>query len=137
MLRNMDRSRAYFNAKPLWVTTGVYNLVVSPGRGSPVCAEARFPSTMVLSAYPSTMRIRYLAMLFIMAVPTVWLLVMMALATIRGRNSNICESCGMRKVRPSWPGAMLDRALAHFGIVPYKCEGCLRRFYGWRWRYRH
>jgi len=86
---------------------------------------------IALGYFPS-MRLRYLALLFIISVPTVWLLVMMALATIRRKRKNACGSCGGKKVRLSWPGFMMDHALANFGLVPYKCEGCLRRFYGWR-----
>ena len=78
------------------------------------------------------MRFRYLALLVVLVLPPAIFLVLMALATIRQRNMAECRNCGMRKVRPSWQRGALEHALAQVGLTPYKCDGCLSRFYGWR-----
>jgi hypothetical protein len=79
------------------------------------------------------MRLRYLALIIVFAPPVAVLLALAALATIRKPYLGACGNCGMRKVRPSWPNGIVERALAQIGLIPYKCDGCLHRFYGWRW----
>ena len=78
------------------------------------------------------MRFRYLALLVVVIPPVVVFLVLIALATIRRRNMVECRNCGMRKVRPSWQRGIVEHTLAQVGLTPYKCDGCLSRFYGWR-----
>jgi hypothetical protein len=76
--------------------------------------------------------VRLLVMLSVAVVPVAAFLALMILATIRQRNIAKCRNCGMRKVRPSWPRGVLERALGKIGLTPYKCDGCLNRFYGWQ-----
>ena len=78
------------------------------------------------------MRYRYVAGL-VVTIP-VWTVVgRMAVATIRKRRgTEQCKRCGMRKVRPSWPRGMVERLSERFGLIAYRCDGCLHRFYGWR-----
>jgi hypothetical protein len=78
------------------------------------------------------MRLRYFAMLIVFFPPVAAFVVLFALATIRQRNIAECRNCGMKKVRPSWQRGVLERTLAQAGLTPYKCDGCLSRFYGWR-----
>jgi hypothetical protein len=80
------------------------------------------------------MRLRYIALLLVAVPPALVILALMILATARRGDREECRMCGLRKVRPSWPAGMLERIGAHLGMIPYKCDGCLDRFYGWRER---
>ena len=78
------------------------------------------------------MRLRYIALLLVTVPLAVAILTLVILATARRGNLVECRRCGMRKVRPAWPGGILERIGARVGMIPYKCDGCLNRFYGWR-----
>ena len=81
------------------------------------------------------MRIRYMILLGIGSVSAVmWLWAFLA-AHARGPQISECPRCHSDRVRPSWP-KLVDRVLQMSSIVPYRCEACLKRFYGMKPRTR-
>ena len=53
------------------------------------------------------------------------------IAGLRTRNLSQCWRCGATKVRPSNPRS-LDMLAGMFLLRPYRCGGCLTRFYAFR-----
>ena len=53
-------------------------------------------------------------------------------AGIRTWNLAQCWFCGAGKVRPSKSRSWLDTAVGMLLLKPYRCGGCLTRFYGFR-----
>ena len=53
-------------------------------------------------------------------------------AGMRTWNLATCWYCGAQKVRPSKSRSWLDKALGILLLKPYRCAGCLTRFYGFR-----
>jgi hypothetical protein len=56
-----------------------------------------------------------------------WLSVFLV-AISRGPEITECPSCRSPRIRPSWP-KLVDKILNYSGIMPYRCEKCLKRFY--------
>lgn len=51
-------------------------------------------------------------------------------AMLRTRNLPVCWHCGASKVRRSAPQCVLDTITHVLFLKPYRCRGCLTRFYG-------
>jgi hypothetical protein len=54
------------------------------------------------------------------------------MAGIRTWNLGECWYCGAEKVRPSKSRRWMDTAVGVLLLKPYRCAGCLTRFYGFR-----
>jgi hypothetical protein len=74
------------------------------------------------------MRIRYM---LVVAVITPTLLTWMCAVLIARSRPRVdrCPVCRSNRVRPSWP-KILDRFLSISAISAFRCEACLKRFYG-------
>lgn len=73
----------------------------------------------------------------IMLLPSVAMLVMLwGIYTVRcysrGRGIPRCWKCGARKVCRSHARGLFDTLASIAGLNPYRCRGCLTRFYGLR-----
>jgi transposase-like protein len=47
------------------------------------------------------------------------------------RRIDLCPSCRSDRVRPSWP-TVADRVLRISAIASFRCQACMKRFYGRR-----
>jgi len=45
------------------------------------------------------------------------------------RRVDLCPSCNSNRIRPSWP-RVTDVFLRISSIAAFRCEACLKRFYG-------
>ena len=72
-----------------------------------------------------------------MAAPAIGLLVLLwgfylIRSYSRGRSVPRCWRCGARKVRRSRFKGFVDLMATIWGLSPFRCTGCLTRFYGLR-----
>ncbi len=56
----------------------------------------------------------------------------LVVAGLRTWNLEKCWFCGAGKVRPSKSQSWHDTLVGAFFLTPYRCGGCLKRFYGFR-----
>jgi hypothetical protein len=68
------------------------------------------------------------ALLGIFTVSIAWVVVL-SLAIYRSRLGKRCWHCGLEKVRESSTRSWLDLIARGSLLFPYRCSGCLRRFY--------
>jgi hypothetical protein len=74
---------------------------------------------------------------FVIAVPSVIsLLAILLTAAIRSKRIPVCPSCGRPKVRPSQVTSLIDQTFRMIALAPFRCNGCLARFYAFRGKRR-
>jgi len=102
--------------------------------GSRICK--RCPVRLISTRYAADsclercvlLRIRYAVAIAVLT-PT---LVTWMSAVVIGRSRrriDRCPSCKSNRVRPSWP-TIVDKFFSITSITAFRCEACLRRFYG-------
>lgn len=64
----------------------------------------------------------------------VLLLALILIFLLRTRSLPECGRCGFQGVRRSQPQGLLDTFARVLLLHPYRCDRCLRRFYGFRSR---
>lgn len=76
--------------------------------------------------------LRYLAALIVTLVFVVAAAISVMHGAARSWTLPICWSCGASKVRRSASFCVTDAFVKFLFLVPYRCRGCRRRFYGLR-----
>lgn len=56
--------------------------------------------------------------------------ILLVQAALHSRSLPVCWHCGTPEVRRSTSRLPADMALRFLFLVPYRCRGCLKRFYG-------
>jgi len=72
-------------------------------------------------------RIRYIGLCLALAL-VLWWVVLVTIASARGRNLFKCPNCESTRIRRSWP-RVADKILFPPYIRPYRCEACNKRFH--------
>lgn len=73
--------------------------------------------------------LRYLFLL-LTGIPCVLLYFSLIIAaTVRSKRLPMCPHCGRPKVRPSRRQSLIDHLMSASRMPPFRCQGCLRRFY--------
>jgi hypothetical protein len=73
--------------------------------------------------------LRYLAVLLFGAPAAISLLAILLKAAVRSKRLPLCPRCGRYKVRRSQIANSIDQALRVLMLSPFRCQGCLARFY--------
>lgn len=73
---------------------------------------------------------QYSVVLLCVAVPCALVFVAAFVSTVvRSVSLPVCPICRRPKVRPSHRSGWLDRRLGLLRLSPFRCQGCLKRFY--------
>jgi hypothetical protein len=80
------------------------------------------------------MRIRYQILLFLLVAWVAYLgaRIVRTMFLNSGIGKNICLHCGAVYIKPSSPKPLADLPFRIFGLIPYRCTVCGKRFYGAR-----
>jgi hypothetical protein len=73
--------------------------------------------------------LRYLVALLIGVPAAISLVTVLLKAAIRSRRLPLCPRCGRHKVRRSQIASSIDQAFRVLMLSPFRCQGCLTRFY--------
>ena len=74
--------------------------------------------------------LRYLVVITAAFVSVTVGVILLVQAALHSRSLPVCWHCGTPEVRRSATRLPADLALRFLFLVPYRCRGCLKRFYG-------
>jgi len=93
------------------------------------------PSQKLRESYlkpPMEHPLRVFAIFVIFVPAAICWLAMLFVAALRSKRIPMCPRCGRPKVRRSHAKSFADEALGMVALGPFRCTGCLARFYAFR-----